>query len=460
MVGKILIVDGVATNRIVFKVALSEAFYHPVLAADGDRCLHLAREVAPDLILLDLALPDRSGFSLLGQLRADPATREIPVLALAGPDEDDMRLLALQAGADDVLVKSVDIQSLLARVRSLLRGRESYDGLAGEAIDTAILGLAEAPTAFVGPAVISVLSDRNEAAHDWRSVLQQVMPDTILIQSREEAILDANRQAPQVVPDVYLIDAGIGGDGLRLMSELRSRPTTRHSAVCILRRSGCADGTAVAFDMGADDVVATDVPPRELALRLKTLIRHKRRDDQRRASVQDGLRLATIDPLTGLHNRRYALPHLAAIADRAAAERTGLAVMVIDLDWFKSVNDRFGHTAGDAVLVEVSRRLKANLRADDLLARIGGEEFLVALPNTNYEDACSAADRLCRAIEEDPVQLGFATNLRVTVSIGLAIRGDDCGKEPIKKIVDRADQALMLAKTEGRNKVTVSKSAA
>ena len=462
MVGKILIVDGVATNRIVFKVALGEAFYQPVLAANGESCLHLAREIAPDLILLDLALPDQSGVGLIYQLRADPATRDIPVLALAADDEAALRLLALQAGADDVLQKSVDHQSLLSRVRNLLRGREGFDRLASGTPGSGLLGFAEPVQTFAIRATVSILSDHPEAAQNQRKALAQLMPDKLLIQSREEAFSDNNRSNDDTVPDVFLIDASVGGNGngLRLMSELRSRPTTRHSAVCLLQRKGSADSAAMAFDMGADDVVDDDVAPNELALRLQTLIRRKRRDDQLRETVQDGLRMAVIDPLTGLHNRRYAMPQLASIAGRAGVEATVFAVMVVDLDRFKSVNDRFGHAAGDAVLVEVAGRLQANLREGDLLARIGGEEFLIALPNTSFQDACSAADRLCRAIEEKPIQLGFASTLHVTVSIGLAVSDEDFGAEPAPRIVDRADRALLTAKAEGRNKVTISQSAA
>ncbi len=462
MVDKILIVDGVATNRIVFKVALAEAFYRPVLAEDGESCLHMVRDVTPDLILLDLALPDRSGVTLINQLRADPTTRDIPVLALAVGDATDARILALQAGADDVLAKPVDLQSLLARVRNLLRGREDREGLAPAAGGPNLLGLAEAPAAFDWPAVISVMSGQRDATLRLHENLTPLMTDKIIIQSREDAFMDANGMPGQPVPDVFLIDAalaGIGG-GLRVMSELRSRPATRHSAVCIIRPKGTKDSAAIAYDLGADDVIDADTPPREIAQRLKTLIRRKRRDDHMRATVQDGLRLAVIDPLTGLHNRRYALPQLDAIAERAAAEASVFAVMVVDLDRFKSVNDRLGHAAGDTVLVEVARRLQANLRSGDLLARIGGEEFLIALPNTSFEDACTAADRLCRAIEEHTVSVGFSASLRVTVSIGLAVSTNRAGSEPAAKIIGRADRALLMAKSQGRNKVTISRTAA
>jgi two-component system, cell cycle response regulator len=462
MVGKILIVDGVATNRIVFKVALTEAFYQPIIAEDGESCLRMARDLAPDLILLDLTLPDQSGIALINQLRADPATRDIPLLALAAGEAADARVQALRAGADDVLSKPVDLQSLLARVRNLLRSHEDLEGLAPGVSGPDLLGLAEAPAAFDGPAVISVMSCQTDTALRLHKSLTHLMTDKVMIQSREEAFVDANGTLGQIVPDVFLIDAALAGNGggLRVMSELRSRPATRHSAVCIIRPNGTKDSAAIAYDLGADDVVDADAPPREIAQRLKTLIRRKRREDHVRATVQDGLRLAVIDPLTGLHNRRYALPQLVAIAERAANDASVFAVMVVDLDRFKSVNDRLGHAAGDTVLVEVARRLQANLRSDDLLARIGGEEFLIALPNTNFEDACAAADRICHAIEEQPITVGFSSNLRVTVSIGLAVSTSRSTFEPVAKIIGRADRALLMAKSEGRNKVTISKTAA
>jgi two-component system, cell cycle response regulator len=462
MVGKILIVDGVATNRIVLKVALGEAFYQPILAADGESCLHISRQVMPDLILLDLMLPDVSGIDVITQLRADPTTRDIPILAVTSISDRTLRVQALRAGADDVLTKQTNLQPLFARVRNILRSREGVEGMSAQSAGFGLRGLADASAPFFGPATVSLLLGRPEDALARQRALAQVMSDHITVQTREEALVDSTDTSGHATPDIFVLDADATGisDALRLMSELRSRAATRHAAICILRKSGTADSETVAYDQGADDLVSSDVDPVELSLRLKTLIRRKRRDDQMRASVQDGLRMAMIDPLTGLHNRRYALPQLTAIAEQASVKGSVFAVMVIDLDHFKSVNDRYGHATGDTVLVEVARRLKCNLRADDLLARIGGEEFLVALPCTSYDEAAIAADRLCRAIEEQPVRLGPLSGLQVTISIGLAVSDAALPAEDGARIIDRADHALLLAKSGGRNKVTISRNAA
>jgi two-component system cell cycle response regulator len=246
------------------------------------------------------------------------------------------------------------------------------------------------------------------------------------------------------------------------MSDLRSRTATRHSAVCVHLRVPSHSEAAMAFDLGADDVIDAGLDPREVAARLRRLLDRKRRDDQLRATLSDGLRLAVIDPLTGLFNRRYALAQLGRIADRAQRGDSGFAVLAIDLDRFKAVNDSFGHAAGDCVLVEVARRLSLNMRAGDLLGRIGGEEFIVALPQTTLANALALANRLRLAVEAVPVRIDPVTAIPVTISIGLAGSGQrsSLGAEPVTAALARADRALLRAKACGRNQVTMDRSAA
>lgn len=217
----------------------------------------------------------------------------------------------------------------------------------------------------------------------------------------------------------------------------------------------------MAFDLGADDAVGPGVTAEELVLRTRGLLRRKRHFDQLRARMQDGLRLAMRDPLTGLYNRRYAVPQLASIADRARSEGSPFAVMVMDLDRFKQVNDVHGHAAGDQVLVEVAHRLTLNLRDSDVLARIGGEEFLAILPRTGMATARRVAERLCQMMDDQPIRLASGEELRVTVSIGVAVAGT-AGEDSfgVEGLVEQADIALLESKGAGRNQVTFRLSAA
>ena len=463
MVGRILIVDDVATNRIVMKVKLTAAGYRPVVAPDGATALAMARAELPDLLLLDLALPDLSGVEVLLRLRADPLTQGLPVLVLSAQTDARLRVTCFRAGADDFLAKPVDDQTLLARIRSFMRQRTEFAELGptpGAVLP--LLGLAEPAAEFTPPARIALVTARPETAMRLRRELTPHCADRLVAMTAEEALAEGLR--PGGAPDAFLIEAdlAVAGGGLRLMSELHSRSNTRHAAFAILSPPDGSLAPAMAFDLGAHDVAPAETSGSELALRLDRLVRRKRADDRLRASVQDGLRLAVIDPLTGLHNRRYAVARLAAIADGAAAAGNEFAVMVVDLDRFKSVNDRWGHAAGDAVLVEVARRLAVSLRKSDLLARIGGEEFLAALPDTGLAEARSVAERLCHAVEEMPVLLPCGTQVGVTVSIGLAIGcpARCATADSARETVDRADRALLAAKSAGRNQVTISRSAA
>ncbi|SEN60333.1 response regulator receiver modulated diguanylate cyclase [Gemmobacter aquatilis] len=465
MVGKILIVDDVATNRIVLKVKLGEACYQALLAADGKSCLALAAEERPDLILLDLSLTGRlqglTALDTLTALRASPRTADIPVLALGSADQSGLGLAALRGGADDVMTKPLPDALLMARIRNLLRSRETRAELGERGATLREIGLAEAAAPFVTPGTVALVADRPEVALRWRSQLCPSLQDQLVPLSRSEALAET-RSGPG--PDVFLIDSGLGGPGggLRLMSELRSHPATRHAAILLLQTAPSPQEQAMAYDMGANDVQPADVDPQALGLRLTRLMAHKREADQLRNAVHDGLRLAVIDPLTGLYNRRYALPRLSAIAERTYAGAGSFAVMVIDLDLFKNVNDRWGHAAGDAVLVEIAHRLTDNLRGSDLVARLGGEEFLVALPDVSLIEARATAERLCRMVQGKPVLLPDGTKVRVTVSIGLTVgHQSDMGHfDAVASLVDRADQALLAAKAGGRNQVILSRNAA
>lgn len=468
MGGRVLIVDDVATNRIVMKVKLTAAGYLPVVAADGAACLAMARAAPPDLILLDLQLPDMPGTEVLRRLRADPVTRPVPVVMFSATRAAPARIEAFRAGADEFLVKPLDDQTLLARIRSLMRAREAVAALGSGLGDMPVAalaapGLAEAAAPFQPPGKVALVLQRPETAMLLRRHLAGRMADSLAVMSPDEALASGLKDGP--APDLFVIEAdlAIQGGGLRLMSDLRSRASTRNAAFAIYRGSSSQVAPAMAFDLGANDMISADTAPEELSLRLQRLLVLKREADRLRASVQDGLRLAVIDPLTGLHNRRYGLAQMQAIAEKARATGAAFAVLVADIDRFKAINDRFGHAAGDAVLVEVAARLRDNLRMGDLLARIGGEEFLIALPDIALPEARLIAERLCDVMIAQPFRLARGEALVVTLSIGLAI--SDAGETPahvetVTDLFDRADRALMRSKAAGRNQVTVSRRAA
>ena len=461
MAGRILIVDDIATNRIVMKVKLSTAHYHVLQAASGSEAVRIAESEQPDLILLDIDLPDMSGSELIRILRQTPATQSIPIIAVTGAADRDQKLAALSEGADEFLCKPLDDLMLLARVRSLLRARDAEDELRLRDGTSRALGFAEGETDYEAPARIALIAPTRVRAETWKTALKDQLKDKLIVMTKTEALENDNDRS---APDVYMISAHLARpeEGLQLLTDLRSRANTRHAAIVIVLPEKARRLSAMALDLGANDLISEGFDPEELTQRLRMQVRRKRQADRLRARVKDGLRAAVIDPLTGLYNRRYAMPHLIRIAERARTTDKTFALMLLDLDRFKSVNDVYGHGGGDAVLIDVAARLRDNVRAVDLVARIGGEEFLVAMPDTSLHDAKGAANRLCRLINQAPVALpNGAGEIDVSVSIGLAMGGgDEPADAQVERLMQLADRALYGAKSDGRNQVTVDQSAA
>jgi two-component system cell cycle response regulator len=162
--------------------------------------------------------------------------------------------------------------------------------------------------------------------------------------------------------------------------------------------------------------------------------------------------MAITDGLTGLHNRRYMESHVTTLVEQATTRGKPLSVLVLDIDYFKAVNDTHGHDAGDDVLREFSLRLKKSIRGIDLACRYGGEEFVVVMPDTDMAVAAAVAERVRRGIATEPFPIDNGKSaVQVTISIGLA--GLTKPTDTAGDILKRADQALYRAKRDGRNRV-------
>src|ERR1700677_2733829 len=160
--------------------------------------------------------------------------------------------------------------------------------------------------------------------------------------------------------------------------------------------------------MGVNDYLTRPVDRNELIARVRTQLRKKRYADRLRHNVQLSLEMAITDQLTGLHNRRYMSRHLDNLVSNARKNGKPIAFVIMDIDYFKSVNDNHGHDIGDEVLKEFASRIAANVRGIDLACRYGGEEFVVVMPDTDMEFACEVAERLRKSVETTPFAISRA----------------------------------------------------
>ena len=168
MAGRVLIVDDVATNRIVLKVKLAAAFYETLQASRGEEALRLAQQARPDLILLDVELPDMDGIEVCRALRADPRTRDLPVVMITAFHDMDRKMEALAAGADEVFWKPLDETVLMARLRSLLRARETDEQIGLRDSTYREFGFAEPAEPFAAPASVGLIAARPGIAEAWK----------------------------------------------------------------------------------------------------------------------------------------------------------------------------------------------------------------------------------------------------------------------------------------------------
>ncbi len=449
---RVLIVDDVPANLKLLDAKLSAEYFEVLQAASGPEALEVAQRELPDIVLLDVMMPGMDGFEVCRRLRADARTQHIPVIMVTALDQQSDRVQGLEAGADDFLTKPVNDVALFARVKSLVRLKMLMDELrmresTGQRIGLVEPGEPEGPSCEIKGRVL-LLDDREISCRRIAETLAEVHDVAVLGDpNRLLSVVQDNRY------DLIVISLSLQEvDGLRLCSQLKSLDATRNIPVLALVEEGDMPRLVRALDIGVNDYLLRPLDRSELLARCKTQLRHKRYQDQLRQTVQESLEAAITDPLTGLYNRRYMTHHLGTLVAQHNETGKPVSLLVLDIDYFKPVNDTHGHAVGDDVLKEFARRMQANVRGVDLACRMGGEEFVVVMPDTDVALAYSIAERLRQQIADRAFAAAQgAVELKITVSIGVAATlgiADDASA-----LLERADQALYRAKREGRNRV-------
>ncbi|PSC03029.1 PleD family two-component system response regulator [Alsobacter soli] len=458
MTARVLVVDDLLPNVRLLEARLSAEYFEVLTASNGPDAITICDQGLCDIVLTDVMMPGMDGFEVTRRLKANPATAHIPVVMVTALDQPSDRVKGLEAGADDFLTKPVNEIALIARVRSLVRLKAITDELRSRAATTRDAGMGDplvqavADTGLGGR--ILIVDDRPGSADRLVSTLSNQHTVT-LEPNAQQALFVAAAEAPDlVVVSLDLVDY----DGLRLCSQLRSVEATRHLGVLMLAEAEDNARILRGLDLGVNDYLVRPIDRNELLARARTQVRRKRYADRLRETVHATIELAIVDSLTGLHNRRYLDSHFGALVDEAQNRGRPLSVLVLDIDKFKSVNDTYGHDAGDDVLREFAQRVRKSLRSPDLVARYGGEELVVVMPNTPLETARAAAERIRARVGQEPFAIHKgSSSIPVTVSIGIASldRLDDTPDSLVK----RADQALYRAKEEGRNRVITNQAA-
>jgi two-component system cell cycle response regulator len=424
MTARILVVDDVPANVKLLEARLTAEYFDVVTAMSGAEALAICERAQCDLVLLDVMMPGMDGFEVCRRLKAGANTHHIPVVMVTALDQPSDRVRGLEAGADDFLTKPVSDVALIARVRSLIRLKMVTDELRMRAVTSKEIGLQDSLSAGVNEpgtgARVLVVDDRASSYERLAGFLTaehhvDVEPDP------QEAIF----HMAEGNYDLLLVSLGLANfDALRLCSQVRSLERTRNIPILILAEPEEDARLMRGLEIGVNDYLVRPIDRNELLARVRTQVRKKRYAERLRDNVQLSIEMAITDGLTGLHNRRYMESHLSTLVEQAASRGKPLSLLVLDIDYFKSINDNYGHDAGDDVVMPETDMAIAAMVAERVRRRIAGEPFVIQ-------------------------QSGHAID--VTISIGIAALRD--ANDTAATILRRADQALYRAKRDGRNRV-------
>ncbi|HEV7323693.1 MAG TPA: PleD family two-component system response regulator [Bosea sp. (in: a-proteobacteria)] len=458
MSARVLVVDDIPANVKLLEAKLGAEYFDVVTATNGIEALQICERGETDIVLLDVMMPGMNGFEVCRRLKSNATTAHIPVVMVTALDQPSDRLKGLDAGADDFLTKPIDDTALFARVRSLVRLKSVTDELRQRALASRQLGIADPLAAAAAETGLNgrvlLIEDRPLIAER----LTQALSAFHSIETEADAQTALTRAAEGDF-EIVLVSLDLQDyDGLRLCSQLRTLERTRNLSVLLLGEAADKSRVLRGLEIGAHDFLVRPIDRNELLARARTLVRRKRFAERLRDSVQSSMEMAVMDQLTGLHNRRYLDSRLSTLFDESALRARTLSLLVLDVDRFKAVNDSWGHDAGDEVLREFADRVRTCTRGIDLVARMGGEEIVVVLPDTALDAAHAVAERIRKRVEDDPFQIQRGQRaIAVTVSIGVASRrAGDAGPVDMMK---RADEAVYRAKAAGRNRVIVASAA-
>lgn len=454
MSARVLVVDDLAVNVRLLEAKLSAEYYTVLTANSGREALECVKNDSPDIVLLDVMMPEMDGFEVCRAIKADPNTAHLPVIMVTALSEPADRVRGLEAGADDFVTKPVNDIALFARLRSLLRLKMLFDELRLREETSRQIGALDDMSVDDDLLQCNRVLIVDDSATDGDRIAAMLPQSEIDIVSGPEEALEKTGAADY---DLIVVSLSLSAaDPLRLCSQLRSQDSTRRSAILISVDEDDTERLARALDLGVNDYIMKPIDESELRARVRTQVRYKAYHDRLRGAYEESVTMALTDSLTGLYNRRYVEQHLAKLAQRGGTEGGDVAVLMVDIDHFKAVNDTHGHDIGDEVLREMGQRLKNLVRSHDLAARLGGEEFVVVMSTATDREAQAVAERLRRSISGQPIPIAALPDgaLNITVSVGVALRmGAD---ETPDQLLKRADDALYEAKRGGRDCVVMA----
>ncbi|HET7922357.1 MAG TPA: diguanylate cyclase [Gammaproteobacteria bacterium] len=420
----ILIVDHSKVFRTVLEKAVAGLGHQPFVTVSAEQALEVLHQQPMDLVCAALSLPGQNGIELCRQVRAQPKLRDIPFILVSSTDDGSLRQQAFEAGVTEIQEKA-DAKELTARLSRFFT--EEHQQISGRVL---------------------YIEDSNVAAHVMIKMLHEMALSVDHFRNADDALAAFEQHSYDLIISDILLEGSISGVGL--VQRVRNYVSDKRR-VPILALSGMDEPSRriELFKLGVNDYVTKPPIEEEVRARVRNLILSKQLFDQVESQSRQLYNLAMRDQLTGLYNRNSLKEFAPRYFKEANELDAALSLLVIDLDYFKQINDSHGHMTGDNVLAAMGEMMKRITREGDLAARLGGEEFVLILNH------CDANEALRRA---EAIRKGIAIlkpeGIAITASIGITARpsGQAVQFEDMFKVADRA---VYEAKNQGRNKVVV-----
>ena len=422
---KALVIEDDKIQRQMIGLVLESLDVEVRLVQSAEEGMAALAEETFDLISLDLHLPGMGGLELCRRLRHDEATSLLPIVLLTSEDAGATLKTAYGAGVTEVLQKtSIDKMQksftyLVNRLRRIYSGRVLY--------------VEDSPT--TAQLTINTLHEMGLEVDHCRS---------------GETALESFMMLDY---DVVVTDVVLDGElsGLNVVRGIRSADADKRE-IPILAVSGQEDMSRriEILHSGANDYIKKPIVEEEFKARLGNLIVNKQLLDKVKSQQKELRKMAITDQVTGIYNRTYLAETAQKYISSAIRHEESVSLLMVDLDKFKEINDTHGHMLGDKVLAAVGSMLRSRCRDEDVVARFGGEEFIVLLPRCDLENAIYKAEHICKFISDLK-----PADIQVTASIGVSCIQRGGRHINFEKLVKEADTALYTAKRNGRNRVEV-----
>ena len=452
MTATILVVDHIEANVKSLEKRLASAYYTALTANSHNKAFEILKHNKIDIVLLDFVTIKKDLFNICKQIRSNPDSTYIPIIIIMPESGIDDRIKVLEAGADDLLTKPLNDVELFTRIDSLARMKSVIDELTLRNQTHTILGsnIVHVQEDFQKSKIIIINNDLDQSKY-IQAILHDCTGEVKLCANPQ----DMDNILKNFIPDLFIISCDMANiDPLRICAALRAKEALQHSFIILMADKKHNNILIQGMAIGMNDYCLTDCSKSEIIARVTTQLRHKLYIDHLIHNLENNANDAIKDGLTNIFNRRYFDNHVQLMAQHAIKAEKHLILAMIDIDHFKTINNTFGHQTGDIVLGDVASIFKKNLRVTDLVARYGGDEFVIVITSTSMTQSKKMLDTIRTRVKVHKFYSHKTKHaIQVTLSVGMAKYTGGS----VKTIITASDKALYQAKSIGRNKVICHK---